>query len=313
MNLRPRPVQLVDDLMLLADFLGGRQLWQPLPAYWNAGRSCMALYLMMFEGKADCHQLWQDEKGYIQAYTYLSPDEVTPIYTTPEVREWRVQIHPQQREPQLVSALIEDAEARLDLRVKKTQPITTVAYEGDPDWCDLLRQHGYVGKQALDVYMTRSLMMPISQVVVPEGFVVRSLAGEVDIPSRANVADSAFGGFEGPSEWALNDIRQMMQFCRAVQAVDLVATTLEGLVVSSAVVFCDPGTRLGEFDPVATHRGYQRRGLARALLLTGLHWMRGAGMETAVIRTGVDNVPAQRAYNSVGFEVVDRLFVYEKL
>ena len=41
--------------------------------------------------------------------------------------------------------------------------------------------------------------------------------------------------------------------------------------------------------------------------------MKGAGMQTAVIRTEVDNIPAQRAYHSIGFQIVDRLFLYEKL
>jgi len=41
--------------------------------------------------------------------------------------------------------------------------------------------------------------------------------------------------------------------------------------------------------------------------------MKGAGMQTTVIRTEVDNIPAQRAYHSVGFQIEDRLFVYEKL
>jgi ribosomal protein S18 acetylase RimI-like enzyme len=78
------------------------------------------------------------------------------------------------------------------------------------------------------------------------------------------------------------------------------------------MAFGDPVTRLGEFDPVGTHRLYQRRGLAKALLLTGLHWLRGAGMQTAVIRTEVDNLPAQRAYQAIGFRIIDRLFHDEK-
>ena len=63
---------------------------------------------------------------------------------------------------------------------------------------------------------------------------------------------------------------------------------------------------------MGTHRSFWRKGLAKALLLTGLHWMRGTGMETAVIRTEVDNIPAQKAYESIGFQTVDKLYRYAK-
>ena len=104
----------------------------------------------------------------------------------------------------------------------------------------------------------------------------------------------------------------MIQVCQAMGAIDLIATTPDGLIVSSSIAFCDPVTKLAEFDPVGTHRLYWQRGLAKALLLTGLHWMRGAGMKRAVIRTDVDNMPAQHAYHSIGYQIVDRLFLYEK-
>jgi hypothetical protein len=57
----------------------------------------MALYLTMYEGKDSSHILWEDEGGTIQGYTYLSPDVKTPIYSTPELREWRVLLHPEHR------------------------------------------------------------------------------------------------------------------------------------------------------------------------------------------------------------------------
>jgi len=312
MNLTPRPVQLANDLIPITNFLHGRQLWQALPAYWNTGKSRIGVYLTMFEGDETNHQLWENETAHLQAYTYLSPDKKTPIYSTPEVREWRVLVHPDHRTNQVMSRLIQDAEARLNQRTSR-HPIITVAYERDQDWTDLLVHQGYIKRGALDVYMTRSLTDPIPIPVVPDGFMVRPFAGEPEILSRASLIDSAFGGFEGPSEWSVNNVNRMMQFCQVAKAIDFVATTTDGLIASSSIAFCDPVTKLGEFDPIGTHRLYQQQGLAKALLLTGLHWMKGAGMQTTVIRTEVDNIPAQRAYHSVGFQIEDRLFVYEKL
>jgi ribosomal protein S18 acetylase RimI-like enzyme len=311
MNLTPRPVDLDNDTELLRDFLTGRQRWQPLPPYWNTGKTRMALYLTMSEGKRSGHILWEDEAGVVQGYTYLSPDEKTPIYSTPELREWRVLLRPEQRTDALVGRLIEDAEARLNTRTS-AEPLTTVAYDSDPDLIERIGAYGYVKKEALEVYMTRPLSEPIAGPVVPEGFVVRPFAGQHEIETRGIVTNSAFGGFDGISEWVLNDIGWMILFCDAIKAIDFVIATTAGRICSSGVAFYDPVTMLGEFDPVATHQSFQRRGLAKAMLLTGLHWLKGAGMETAVIRTGVENSAAIAAYESIGFRTVDRLWLYEK-
>ncbi|MGB0387663.1 MAG: GNAT family N-acetyltransferase [Ardenticatenaceae bacterium] len=305
----PRPICSVDDFVPVTNFLYGRQLWQPLRPYWNTGQARLALYLTMFEGRKSNHQLWKDDTGQIQAYMYLS--EKTPIYSTPEVREWRLLLHPEQRTNPLISGLIEHAEARLEARLSG-DPIRTVAYDSDRAWTALLQHHGYVKQHALEVYMTRSLTDPIPLPVVPDGFMVRAFAGQHELLSRAKLTDSAFGGSEGPSDRAINEVNNMIRFCQAIQAIDFIATTPDGLIVSSSIASCDPVTKLGEFDPVGTHRLYWQRGLAKALLLTGLHWMRGAGMQRAVIRTNVDNIAAQRAYQSVGYQIVDRLFLYEK-
>jgi hypothetical protein len=50
----------------------------------------------------------------------------------------------------------------------------------------------------------------------------------------------------------------MFDFCYAIKAIDSVAATTDGRIVSSAVIFYDPVTKLGEFDPVATHQQFQQ-------------------------------------------------------
>jgi hypothetical protein len=44
----------------------------------------------------------------------------------------------------------------------------------------------------------------------------------------------------------------------------------------------------------------------------GLHGLKGAGMETAVIGTGSHNLPAPHAYHPVGLQIVARLYRYQK-
>ena len=54
---------------------------------------------------------------------------------------------------------------------------------------------------------------------------------------------------------------------------------------------------------MATHPEYQGRGLAKALLLTGLRLLRERGLETALMGTSSENEKMQRAAEAVGFRV----------
>ncbi|PSR15583.1 GNAT family N-acetyltransferase, partial [filamentous cyanobacterium CCP3] len=65
---------------------------------------------------------------------------------------------------------------------------------------------------------------------------------------------------------------------------------------------------------LGTRRGYRRLGLARAMLLQGLHQLHLAGMDTALL--GVDSQNPNQAmglYESVGFTVKETHLSYQKI
>ena len=94
--------------------------------------------------------------------------------------------------------------------------------------------------------------------------------------------------------------------------LDLVAVAPDGSLV--AYVFgsidrelvADCGIKVGFTDPVATHPRRQRRGLAKALLLSGLALLRDRGMAIARLSTGSDNLAMQAAARSAGYREVSR-------
>ena len=69
---------------------------------------------------------------------------------------------------------------------------------------------------------------------------------------------------------------------------------------------------IGEFDPIGTLPGYQRKGLAKTVILDGLRRMKKSGMKKTLVRTHVDAIPAINTYESIGFKQVDRAICYEK-
>ena len=69
---------------------------------------------------------------------------------------------------------------------------------------------------------------------------------------------------------------------------DLVAVAPDGRHASFACVWVDWRNHLAEIDPIGTQPEFQRRGLARAVILDGFRRLAAAGIHTAYIGTGPD-------------------------
>jgi ribosomal protein S18 acetylase RimI-like enzyme len=48
-------------------------------------------------------------------------------------------------------------------------------------------------------------------------------------------------------------------------------------MAASTIMWLDEANSSAEFEPVGTHPSYRRRGLARAMMLHGMHRARAAG------------------------------------
>jgi ribosomal protein S18 acetylase RimI-like enzyme len=57
----------------------------------------------------------------------------------------------------------------------------------------------------------------------------------------------------------------------------------------------------GFVQRLAVHPDYQHRGLGRALVLDGLHWMRRRRVRRAVVNTQLGNAAALNLYQQIGF------------
>ncbi len=82
--------------------------------------------------------------------------------------------------------------------------------------------------------------------------------------------------------------------------LDLVARAPDGSFAAYVGVTYDERNRRGTFEPVCTHPGHRRLGLARALMLEGLWRLRELGAADVIVGTGDDFV-ANRFYEAMGF------------
>ena len=76
-------------------------------------------------------------------------------------------------------------------------------------------------------------------------------------------------------------------------------------VVAGCICWLDAIDRSGELEPVGTHAGHRRMGLAAACTARALNALRGHGARWGCVRVAADNLPAVRLYQSLGFRTVD--------
>jgi ribosomal protein S18 acetylase RimI-like enzyme len=101
--------------------------------------------------------------------------------------------------------------------------------------------------------------------------------------------------------------------------LDLVAIASDGTFTAfcNAYICCKENRRSGQNEGtitvLGTRRGFRKRGLGRAMLLSGLQRLKAIGTETALLCIDSDNPSgALRLYTSVGFRKLHTTIVYAK-
>jgi len=163
----------------------------------------------------------------------------------------------------------------------------------------LLEQRGYA--ETPDWGVIRRLRFGGQPVTVPEiasGYTLRETRPDpADDQAVADILNAAFG----------RDIHTAAEF-RGFTAtapsyrrdLDLVAEAPGGEFGAYVGITWDPANRRGIFEPVCTHPGHRRRGLALTLMREGLRRLQSLGAADAYVETG-DMGPANALYDAVGF------------
>ncbi len=166
-----------------------------------------------------------------------------------------------------------------------------------------LEQRGFVRDLECAWHYVRALQGDIPLPQLPDGFVIRPVLGESEAEQLVELHRAAFG----TENLTVEERLSWMRTSEYKPELDLVAVSPDGNLVG--YVLCQiseqenvqRGRKVGYTDPVAVHPAFQRRGLARSLLLTGLRLLQGRGMDWAELGTGSENTAMQKAAESVGF------------
>ena len=220
----------------------------------------------------------------------------------------RFEFDPQGVHPELIAEMVAWGEACLRRAMQERGEVLTLdasCRADDRARLALLEQHGFVAQFLRSLHMARSLHEPIPAPQLPPGFHIRAVAGEEEVEALVALHRAAFGSDNMTTAERL----AMMRVPGYDPALDLLAVAADGRF--AATCFCSfsaaenalSGRREGHTDPIATHPAFQRRGLARALLLSGLQLLRERGLDTAVLGTSSANIAMQKTAQAVGFHV----------
>ena len=158
---------------------------------------------------------------------------------------------------------------------------------------DLLRSHGFVAQGDSGVMRGYDLTRPYPPPEVPPGFVITDLATNGDIDAHILAVHTAFHHHPQINRawYAGKRLAPSLD-----PAWDITVVAPDGRHASFATVYRDPTSRVAEIDPIGTQPDFQRRGLARAVILAALQRLAAAGYLLAYIGAAPEPAPSNRLY-----------------
>ncbi len=198
----------------------------------------------------------------------------------------------------------------------QTDMLINVAYHSEQAHRTLLEQNGYQVVR-VEHHMLRPDLENIPEAPMPEGLEVRPVLPE-DLPVIFQATIEAFQdhwGFTIPTDsdyegW-LNDPNNDFNLWRVAWDGSQVAGSVQSFINKAEN---EEYRRLrGYTETISVRRNWRRRGLARALLVRSLQAIKDAGMRQGALSVDSQNLnQAFALYESVGFQVVNRQYFYNK-
>jgi mycothiol synthase len=252
--------------------------------------------------------LWEDFNDQLVAFAklWISPESNQTVdgYL-------QFYVHPNARGLGFENEAIAWSESRLgDVGQSRQAPVTlrTSARESEHHRIAVLSNCGFTYERCF-LTMARSLTTPIPLPQFPDGFRLIDATTNFSTATWVEMFNQTFVDHWNFYPVTVEQSDHWTSDPQYRPELDLVAIAPDGTF--AGFCYCDidqeenqaKGQQEGWIDSLGTRRGFRRLGLARALLLSGLHRLQNAGM--AIAKLGVDTEnpnSAQNLYESVGFQ-----------
>lgn len=228
-------------------------------------------------------RLWYDD-GVPVGWAWHEPPELeTHVWTR----------HPAGDAP--VFAAIVDA--ALDER--PGEELAVFAADDDEASIRLLHDRGFTPEgRRLSQWQWRAEDQRPADVVLPDGYRIRSLRGPEEFDPRVALHRAAFPA----SRLNVAKYERLLTVPHYRLEADLVVEAPDRSLAAFALSWYDPDGRVGELEPVGTHPDHQRRGLSRAVVTEAVRRLFERGARLVQVYSDQAEEAPEALYGSVGFE-----------
>lgn len=245
--------------------------------------------------------------------------EIAAVLNLEERGQAFIQIHPDFKTIELQQEMIGTAEERLYSPTRENRLRLWVWLDSqDSSLQNILRQRGF---QPVDrpgqkeVQHRRSLDDPLPESQPVAGYTIRPLRDGLELLERCYASGL---GFHNDDIHYARDNRDHPGWYHHIQSaplyrrdLDIVAVAADGSIGSFCTIWFDDVSRTAYFEPVATVPSHRKHGLARAVMIEGLHRLKRMGCKVAFV--GGFSEAANALYFSVMGPEFDILEPWEKI
>ena len=263
--------------------------------------------------------LWEDAKGELIGFGSLSMQEPTPDNLA-DGNLWFV-VHPIARSGDLESQIIAWAENRMGEvgRDRQGQPkLFTWSRDSRIDRIATIDRHGFKESRQF-LFLTQAITETIPEPQLPTDFTIRAIDIKLDAQAWVDLHNQSFINTWNYQPLTVESYQHRRQDPDYLPELDLVAIDPDGKFASICLCVVDrthntfTGRQEGWVALLFTHPDFQRKGLARAMLLHGLHRLNALNIQIAKIGVDAQNpFGARKLYESVGFEHLYTNIAYVK-
>ena len=173
-----------------------------------------------------------------------------------------------------------------------------------------------VGDAPVNPWTKVLLMRPCSEPVapsvqMPDGFAIRSLAGEADVDGYVTAHRAAFDSTSMTREWRARTLQQPDY----VPELDLVAVASNGEIAAFCIGWFNSnvnGEPCGQIEPLGVAPAHQGKGLGRNILAEQLRRQAAHGAARVLVETDNHREVAVGLYGSAGLRVMRNVRVFRK-
>ncbi len=173
-----------------------------------------------------------------------------------------------------------------------------VVDDDDEDFILLLSDLGFRKGAVEGDKQVRPMDSPVPTYSLPEGYIIRNAVIEKDFLKYREVQMAVFSHIVSMS-LKLLQLYSTASFYQ--EDLDIVAVDPDGKFAAFCTARIDPLSKIAELEPVGTHPGHRKRGLARAVTCESLKRLEKYKPSAVVILGAAPTVGARRLYKSVGF------------